>query len=95
MIMSIEALSAGITVKQITIRGVKEDLARALDEERRRRGTSLNKAILDLLRQGLGIGTQTYDNGLARFSGTWTRQDVTDFEKSTEMFEQTDQELWQ
>ena len=46
--------------------------AGALAEEKRRRGTSLNRTVIDLLRQSLGVpGTRR--NGLARL-GTGDRQ---------------------
>jgi hypothetical protein len=81
-------------MRQITIRGVPDELARALEEEKQRRGTSLNQAVLDLLRQGLGL-TGQYDNGLSKFAGTWTKQEFADFEKQMDLFEQVDAELWQ
>jgi hypothetical protein len=81
-------------VKQITVRGVSVDLSRALEKERRRRGTSLNQVVLDLLRQGLGVGAEHYDNGLSRFAGTWSRTELTAFNTATQVFEQIDEDLW-
>lgn len=81
-------------MKQITIRGVPEDLSRALQEEKKRRGASLNQTLLDLLRQSLGIGPTRYDNGLAKHAGTWSKQELSTFEKNTEAFEQIERELW-
>ncbi|HEY9868372.1 MAG TPA: hypothetical protein V6D08_04350 [Candidatus Obscuribacterales bacterium] len=82
-------------MKQITIRGVSDDLARALKEETRRRGTSLNQAVLDLLRQSLGLEHgRRYDNGLSKFAGTWSRDELADFERATEICERIDEEFW-
>lgn len=81
-------------MKQITIRGVPENLSRALQKERKRRGTSLNQTTLDLLVQALGIGSSRYDNGLSKFSGTWSQEELAAFEKQIEVFEQIDSELW-
>lgn len=82
-------------VKQLTIRNVTADLERALREEQRRRGTSLNETVLDLLRRTLGLGLDArYDNGLARLSGTWTEDDLRAMESQTALFEQVDPELW-
>jgi hypothetical protein len=81
-------------MKQITIRGVSSELARALQNEKKRRGTSLNQAVLDLLGQSLGLTSKQYENGLAKFAGTWSGQEFTDFEQHMEIFEQVDSEVW-
>ncbi len=80
-------------MKALTIRGVPEDVASALDDERRRRGTSLNATVLDLLRQALGVGT-TRSNGLGRLAGGWSEEDFEAFEKATAVFEEIDPEMW-
>lgn len=82
-------------MKQLTVRGVSEDLSRALREERIRRGTSLNQTVLDLLRRALGLGHgQRYDNGLGELAGTWSEEELREFEAATAAFEQVDEELW-
>lgn len=81
-------------MKQITIRGVSNELARALQNEKKRRGTSLNQAVLDLLGQSLGLTSKQYDNGLAKLAGTWSSQEFADFEQQTKFFEQVDSEVW-
>ena len=83
-----------IPPKQLTVRGVSPELARALDEERRRRGTSLNQTVLDLLTQALGLRGGTPDNGLAALAGTWSDEDLAEFEQATAPFEEIDPELW-
>lgn len=82
-------------MKQITVRGVSKDLAKALEKETRRRGTSLNKTVLDLLTQSLGLETGRFDNGLGKLAGSWTEDDFLQFEKDTAVFERVDPELWQ
>ena len=81
-------------MKQMTIRGVPPELARALQEECKRRGSSLNQAVLDLLRQALGLGPHKFDNGLSKFAGQWSAADLAQFELNTSQFEQIDPELW-
>ncbi len=82
-------------MKQLTVRNVAPELAKALDEERRRRRQSLNQAVLDLLHQALGLGPHgRYDNGLARLAGTWSDEELAEFERNTVLFEQVDEELW-
>lgn len=81
-------------MKHITIRDVPEALARALEEEKRRRGTSLNQTVKDLLASVLGVGSRRPDNGLGRHGGTWSADELAEFERAVEPFEQVDEELW-
>ena len=82
-------------MKQLTIRYVTEDLARALGEERARRGQSINQTVLDLLRKALGLTPdRRYDNGLGVLAGTWSEEEHHEFERNTSQFEQIDEELW-
>ncbi len=82
-------------VKAITIRNVDERLARALEREKRRRGTSLNQTVVELLCQALGIEPHgVRSNGLRRLAGTWSDADLAHFEEATTACEQIDGELW-
>jgi len=81
-------------MRHLTIRHVPPALARALEAEKRRRRTSLNRTVIDLLTQALGLGAGRRSNGLARFAGTWTREEFEEFEKAVEFTEQIDEELW-
>jgi hypothetical protein len=82
-------------MRHLTVRNVPEDLGRALDREKRRRGTSLNRTVLDVLREGLGVGGGfSKSNGLAKLAGGWTEEEVREFEASIAATEQVDEELW-
>ena len=39
----------------MTIRNVPKELTAALEREQRRRGTSMDQTVIDLLREGLGV----------------------------------------
>ena len=81
-------------MKALTIRNVDARLARALEREMRKRGTSLNQTVLDLLRDSLGVGVlAASSNGLEKLAGTWTQKDLEEFEANTAIFEQIDPEL--
>jgi len=80
-------------VKTLTIRKVPDELHRALQRERARRGTSLNQAVIELLDERLGRRGRA-SNGLARLAGTWTDEDLRRFEEATAAFERPDDELW-
>jgi hypothetical protein len=81
-------------MRQLTIRGVTDDLARALEQARKQRGSSLNQTVLELLRQGLGLSSNRFDNGLSKLAGTWTKKEFHDFEKNVAAFNQVDEEIW-
>lgn len=80
-------------MKALTIRNLPASVAEALEQEKRRRGRSLNQTVIDLLRQSLGVEA-TRSNGLARLAGRWDDQDLREFERAVAPFEQIDEELW-
>lgn len=80
-------------MRALTIRGVSQDLAQALEREKKRRGTSLNQTVLELLGQGLGV-TPPRSNGIHRLAGRWSAQDLAEFEDATAPFANIDDELW-
>ena len=55
----------------------------------------MNQAVLDLLRQALGVsGEGPRSNGLGKLAGTWSAEELEEFEVHTESFEQVDEDLW-
>ena len=85
----------GRVMKTMTIRNVSSDIATALDAERRRRGLSLNRTVLALLREALGIsGARGRGNGLARLAGTWSEDEYREFEQAVAPFAEIDEDLW-
>ena len=81
-------------MKTLTLRNVSQELAEALDKEKSRRGKSLNQTVLELLARALGVGHGKRRNGLAALSGTWTAEELAEFEAATASTEQIDEELW-
>ncbi len=80
----------------LTLRGCDEDLDRKLKEASRRRGVSVNRLILETLREAfLGCGKKSirYDD-LDALSGNWTAAEAARFEAATRHFEKIDPELW-
>ena len=80
-------------MKNLTIRNLPPDVAEALEREKRRRGTSLNQTVIELLGQGLGVGAPR-SNGLARLAGRWSEEELRHFEEAVAPFEEVDPELW-
>ena len=82
-------------MKALTIRNVDARLADALARETKRRNTSVNQTVLDVLRRGLGIDTSApRTNGLEKLAGTWSAEEFAEFETNVAMFDTIDPELW-
>ncbi len=79
----------------LTIRGIPDELSKALQQEKRRRGKSINQTVIDLLRQALNLEwTPKSGNGLEKLAGTWDEEEFDLFERATAVFERTDEEHW-
>lgn len=78
----------------LTVRDVPDEVARALAAERERRGTSLNRTVIDLLAAALGVSRVPQENGLRELAGTWTDADLAEFEVAVAPFDRPDAELW-
>ncbi len=82
-------------MKHLTVRNLPPPIAKALEKERRRRGKSLNKTVIELLGQGLGVGLpQERNNGLRRLAGTWSEAELKRFTKAIGVTEEIDEDLW-
>ena len=82
-------------MKNLTIRNVPRRLSDALDREKRRRGASLNRTVLEVLGEALGTSAATSQRtGLARLAGTWTAEEHAEFVAAVAFTEQIDEELW-
>ena len=82
-----------MNASHLTVRNLPEDLADALAREKQRRGTSLNKTVIDLLEQSLGVhGARS--NGLRKLAGTWTANQQREFLDSIRCLDEIDRDLW-
>jgi len=82
-------------MKTMTIRNVPTELSAALEAEKRRRGLSLNRTVLLLMQEALGVSTgRSRSNGLRRLSGSWSEDDFRNFEQAVAPFGEIDEELW-
>jgi len=80
-------------MRTLTVRNLPREVAEALEREKRRRGESLNQTVIELLTQGLGVGTAR-SNGLARLAGRWSEEEFEEFQRAVAPFEEIDDELW-
>lgn len=82
-------------MKTITVRNVPPDVAAALEAERRLRGLSLNRTVLSLMHEALGLSNpRRRSNGLRRFAGTWTDIEFQQFEEAVASFQSIDEDMW-
>ena len=79
----------------MTIRSVPPELAAAREAEKRRRGLSLNRTVLSLMQEALGVSnSRRRSNGLRRLSGSWSEDELQRFETNVAAFEEIDRDLW-
>ncbi len=82
---------------QLTIRSISSALRTALDREAARRGQSLNRTVLALLAERLGLADATalieYDD-LDELAGTWSKSEATRFDEALHAQRQVDAKLW-
>ncbi len=88
--------------KQFTVRGIDDALERRLRGEAKRRGLSLNRTTLDVLRQGLGLRGAAVAAGsrpvpytdLDHLAGTWSAEEAQAFDRALDDIRRIDRELW-
>ena len=85
------------TPDQLTIRSVDPRLRAALEQEATRRRQSLNKTVLALLAERLGLAESPtpieYDD-LDELAGTWSKSEATRFGQALHAQRQVDATLW-
>lgn len=77
--------------KQLTIRGVPDELGRRLEQISRTKGQSVNATVLEILSEAVGI-----DERRARLERymTWTAEDLAEFESALKPQRTVDEDLW-
>jgi len=84
---------------QLTLRGFDTQLEQYLRQLARRRGLSLNKAALFLMRKGAGFDkpagrADVVGSSLDEFIGVWSKEEERDFLRTLEPFEEIEQDFW-
>jgi len=84
-------------MKILSLRGIDEEMEKALREEAKRAKTSINKTIINLIRESIGLTkkkrTRVYHD-LDELAGTWSEKDEQEFKKKTQVFNRIDKEIW-
>ena len=79
---------------QTTVRGIPEDLEHQLRERARRSGESLNRTLIRLLREAVGMNPTRKKRDLSGLAGTWSQEEADEFDRDLRRFEVIDDELW-
>ncbi len=77
--------------KQLTIRGVSDELGSRLESLSYAKGKSVNSTVLQILATAVGVDERR--RRLERYA-TWTREDLQEFEQVLAAQRQIDAELW-
>jgi len=77
--------------KQLTIRGVSDEVGRRLERVSRVKGQSVNATVLEIL--ATAVGADERRRRLARYV-TWSQEDLAEFNKALAAQRSTDDPLW-
>ena len=77
--------------KQLTIRGLPDEVSRRLARLGRERGTSVNRTVVDLLTTAVGVDARR--RRLERYA-TWTAEDLAEFQQALTAQRVIDADLW-
>jgi plasmid stability protein len=92
-----EVYSQEENMTTMTIRGLDDLTVKALKEKAKREGTSINAALVKLLREELGLKKKkrmvVYDD-LDHLAGTWSDKEYKEFQKIMKDFETIDRTIW-
>lgn len=85
-------------MKQITIRGIPNEIEKTVKKEAKTKGLSLNKAFISLLEKATGIKKEkkkkTLYHDLDYLSGIWTKDEAEAFAKNLKLQRRIDEDIW-
>jgi len=84
-------------VKNLTVRGIDEEMTDILKKESMKTGQSINSIILKLLREATGLTKKKRNrlfHDLDELAGTWSEEDERKFRENVKLFEKIDEEIW-
>jgi hypothetical protein len=86
-------------LKQLTVRGLDEDLDQALKREAEEQGLSVNRFVVRVLREAVGLYLNPVDtrefHDLDHLAGTWSETDAEELDNALDEQRQIDKSLWQ
>lgn len=85
-------------MKAITIRNISPQVIRLIERKAKEKGTSINKTVVSLLEECTGMRRkkkgETLYHDLDALAGSWTREEVTAFEKALAQQREIEPDLW-
>lgn len=84
-------------MKQITVRGIPEDIRKLIKREAEKKGVSINKAFISVLEKASGKKAKEkklLHHDLDRLSGIWTKEEAKTFQRSLALQRTIDEDLW-
>jgi hypothetical protein len=86
-------------VKQLTIRGIPDEVERAIRKEAGKKGVSLNKAALAVLERAGGASRRgkrkaNLYHDLDHLCGIWNKKQADEMEKHAALHREIDEALW-
>jgi hypothetical protein len=86
-------------MKQMTIRGIPEEVQKMVKKEAARKGLSLNRAFISFLERAVtGKSAEkkkrVLHHDLDHLAGLWSREESAAFEKNLRGQRKVDEELW-
>jgi hypothetical protein len=86
-------------MKAITLRNIPKPVARAIERRAREKGTSLNRAVIEMLEDASGERrpaqrSRVVHRDLDQLAGSWTAEEAAEFERSLRDQRAIDPELW-
>lgn len=86
-------------MKQLTVRGLGDELARTIRRLANRDGTSLNRAAVKLMRRGAGLEdgreADVVGSSLDHLIGTWSCAEADEIDRALRHFETIDEARWE
>lgn len=85
-----------MTMAQLTVRGVPEDVKKYLERRAKQEGLSVNRVVLDGLRQMARTDEERARRrkALQRFVGMWTHEEAEEVRQRLADTEQIEEEMW-
>jgi plasmid stability protein len=77
--------------RQLTVRGVSDELGQRLEALSRARGESMNATVLEILRSALGVEERR--QRLLKYTD-WTDEEHAEFQRSLQTQRTIDDDLW-
>ncbi len=87
-----------VAMKAVTVRSIPPEVARAIRQKAKKKGISINKAVISLLEERTGTQGKRQPapiyHDLDSLAGSWSRVEATTFSKSLSEQRRIDPDLW-